>query len=120
MKLSINFRNMRGSGNIINYIDQRLSFIFASTRHEIERTTITVSDIDGLKGGIDKQCKVVIKPSGLTEIVIAETRENILQAIDLCLARASRSLNRKLKRRHLLIKKRPHPQLALLKTASEL
>lgn len=119
MKLSINFRNMRGSGNIINYIDHRHAFAFAGTRHEIERTTITVSDVNGLKGGIDKQCKVVIKPVGLREIVIAETRENILQAIDLCLARASRSLNRKLKRRHVLMKIAPDPQRMLLEASPE-
>lgn len=119
MKLSINFRNMRGSGNIINYIDHRLAFAFAGTRHEIERTTITVSDVHDPKGGVDKQCKVVIKPSGLKEIVIAETRENIRQAIDLCLARASRSLNRKLKRRHILMKAAPGPQLMLTDSSSE-
>jgi putative sigma-54 modulation protein len=119
MKLSINFRNMRGSGNIITYIDHRLSFAFAGTRHEIERTTITVSDVNGPKGVIDKQCKVVIKPAGLREIVIAETRENIRQAIDLCLARASRSLNRKLKRRHALTKKVPDSQRMLLEASPE-
>jgi putative sigma-54 modulation protein len=110
MKLSINFRNMRGSGHIINYIDHRLSFAFANTRDEIERTIITVSDVNSPKGVIDKQCKIVIKPSGLREIEIAETHKDIRQAIDLCLARASRSLNRKLKRRHTLMKKTPDPQ----------
>ena len=119
MKLSINFRNMPGSGNIINYIDHRLSFAFAGTREEIERTTITVSDVNGPNGVAGKQCKVVIKPSGLREIVIAETRENIRQAIDLCLARASRSLNRKLKRRHILMKKAPDPQRMRLEVSPE-
>ena len=104
MKLRINFRNMRGSADIINHIDHRLSFSLARTRDEIESTTITVSDINGPKGGVDKQCQVVVKPVGLGQIVIAERQHNARLAIDRCLARASQTLNRKLKRKHALPK----------------
>ena len=105
MKLDINFRNLRGSGEIINQIDHRLSFAFARTRDEIESTKVIVTDINGPKGGIDKQCKVVVKPVGLKQIVVAERRANIRQAIDRCISRASHCLNRKLKRRQALMKK---------------
>ena len=105
MKLNINFQNMQGGGDIIDYIDHRVSFAFARTRHEIDNTKITITDINGPKGGVDKQCKVIIKPRGMKPIVIAEKRESVRNAIDRCLTRASHSINRKLKRKRSLCKK---------------
>ncbi|MGK0441809.1 MAG: hypothetical protein ACJA0N_001610 [Pseudohongiellaceae bacterium] len=96
---------MRGNGEIINHIDHRLSFAFARTRDEIASTTVIVTDVNDPKGGVDKQCKVVVKPFGLREIVITEKRDDIRQAIDRCLARAGRCLNHKLKRKQALRKK---------------
>lgn len=107
MKVNISFQNMQGGGDILDYIDHRVSFAFARTRHEIDNTKITITDINGPKGGIDKQCKVIIKPRGMKSIVIAEKRASVRNAIDRCLARASQSVNRKLKRRREILKKTP-------------
>ena len=106
MNFDITFRRMKGNGEMINHIDHRLSFAFARTQHEIENATITLSDINGPKGGIDKQCQIVLTPIGLRPIVVSEKQEDMLQAIDRCLYRASQSLDRKLKRRQVLLKRR--------------
>ncbi len=65
MKLNINFRKIAADVAIIDHIDRRLSFAFARTKHAIQSADITVSDINGPKGGVDKECRAVIKPKGL-------------------------------------------------------
>lgn len=102
MKLNINFRNVPGTGDIISHIDRRLSFCLSRVEHDIESVDVTVSDINGPRSGVDKQCKVIIKPIGLRRIVVVEKRDRIQSAIDASLARAERSLVRKLKRKTLL------------------
>jgi len=82
MKMAINFRNLARNGKIVGYIDRRTSFAFARMRHKIEEVNITLSDINGQKGGVDKQCQVVVKPLGLRRIVVAERSDKALKAID--------------------------------------
>ncbi|WP_052691954.1 HPF/RaiA family ribosome-associated protein [Teredinibacter purpureus] len=106
MKLSIKFRKVVGNGTLTNYINRRISFAFSRTEHAIHSTAVTVSDINGPKGGIDKECLVVIKPAGMAEIVVSERQPNFRQAIDRCIARANQSLARKLKRNRLSVHKR--------------
>lgn len=102
MRLNINFRNVPGSADIISHVDRRLSFCLSRMEHEIERVDVTLSDLNGPKAGVDKQCKVVIKPIGLRKIVVTEKQQSIQLAVDVSLARAGRSLVRKLKRKTLL------------------
>ncbi len=112
MNIDIRVRNMDGNAELSNYIEHRLSFAFARNHHEIEYGTITLSDVNGCKGGIDKQCQIVLTPSGLRPIVITERRESLRQAIDRCLYRAGHCLHRKLKRRHVRLK-RPRPKTGI-------
>ena len=108
MKLSIKFRKVAANGDLIDYVNRRISFAFSRTKHAIHSTEVTISDINGPKGGIDKECLVVIKPVGMTRIVISERRANLQQAIDRCITRANQNLTRKIKRnRTSLHKLRP-------------
>lgn len=105
MNLGITFRSIESSDEAIEYIKHRFSFAFARTEHEIDEAKVTVSDINGPKGGLDMQCQIVVTANGLRPLVVSERREDLRQAIDRCLYRASQSLSRKLKRRQALLKK---------------
>jgi len=109
MKLNIDFRNISSDGATIDYIDHRLSFALARTKHAIQSTAITVSDINGSRGGIDKLCKVVIKPVRLAPIVISERQASLRLAIDRGISRASQNLARQLKRKQHSLKGRQKP-----------
>lgn len=105
MKLDINVRNLSRNEAMLNHIHHRFSFAFSRISNHIESAAITVADINGPKGGVDKQCKLSIKPVGLNPIVVTEKRDNVRQAVDRCFARASQAINRKLKRKQGLMKK---------------
>ncbi|MDE1460797.1 HPF/RaiA family ribosome-associated protein [Spartinivicinus poritis] len=105
MNINISLRNLSDNGEIINYIDHRLSFAFARTFDKIAHASITLSNINGPKGGIDKQCQIILKPIGMRKIVVSEKQESLRQAIDQCLHRASQCLNRKVKRKQVLFRK---------------
>ncbi|NIB38788.1 HPF/RaiA family ribosome-associated protein [Pseudomaricurvus alkylphenolicus] len=110
MKWDIYFRNMNGGGDTIGYIDRRFSFTFSRLRHYIDSAAITLTDLNGPKAGVDKQCKVVIKPLGLKPIVVTEKRDTLVVAIDRAITRAGQCLSRRLKRRQVLARKLPAEQ----------
>lgn len=118
MRLSIDFRNGVNVGNAaaIAHIHRRISFAFSNVKHEINSASITVADVNGPKGGLDKQCRVVIKANGISDVVVSEKQSSIYHAIDRCLARARQNLARRLKRRRQaltgkqVIGKLPEPQ----------
>ena len=106
MRFDITFRNLESSRKIINYIEHKISLTFSRSKHKIEEAKIILSDINGPKGGIDKQCQIILTLARSKPIVVSETQENFHQAIGRCFYRASQCLNRKLKRRQMLLKKR--------------
>lgn len=99
MKIIFNNRNIRDVNGMRSYISRKAALSFAKNQNHIESVSVTLCDINGLKGGTDKQCKVLIKASYLADIIVVEERENLLHAIDRCIARANRTLVQQLKRR---------------------
>ena len=106
MKTDINFRSLKADSATKKHIDRRLSFALARSEHMIQSAAVTISDINGPKGGVDKQCRVVIKAAGVPRIVISEKQAAMGLAIDRAISRASQSLARHLKRKqHALQRK---------------
>ena len=105
MKLIIRSGNLNGRTELATYINNRVTFAFSQCRHAVESASVALQDVNGPKGGIDKQCRVLVKPVGMERFGITERQSDVYQAIYNCLSRASQSLDRKLKRRRARVKK---------------
>ena len=79
------------------YVRRRLrtSVGWALTR----RLAVWLSDINGLRGGRDKRCKIQISLDHGKTVVIENTEEDLYVAIDRAADRADRALARQLARR---------------------
>ncbi|HBR96096.1 MAG TPA: hypothetical protein DD979_01795 [Gammaproteobacteria bacterium] len=105
MTPTIVIRNVDLDKSTRHYIEDKFSFAFKRLRHAIHSAVVTVNDLNGpTKGGVDIQCRVLIKPVGLPSIVISERQSRIRSAIDASLGRASRCLVRKLRSRKQLFR----------------
>lgn len=113
MRTEINFRKINRSKEITDYINSRISSAFSRAEDNIESTSLTVSDINGPKGGIDKECTIIIKAAGIKSIVISEQQSKIYAAIDRCISRASQSLMKQLQRRKKIVKTKITKQILL-------
>lgn len=100
MKPRLNFRGIAADNRTIDYIQRRFSFAFSRMQHAIDAASVTLSDVNGPKGGVDKQCRIVIQSAAVPPIVISEQQSELRQAIDRGMSRASRNLARQLKRKH--------------------
>lgn len=60
---------------------------------------IALVDINGPKGGIDKECRVTVRMPGLSAIHVTETAETLFQAIDGLRDRLENTIKRTVEKR---------------------
>lgn len=100
MRLHTRCRNLRLTKEIREQVRSRLAFALARFGHQIEEVTASLADLNGRKGGMDKQCRVVVKLHPNSKVTIEETDSNVFAAIARAADRAKNTVGRTLKRRH--------------------
>lgn len=83
---------------VIDRIERRLRFALSRFADRIGRVTIRVADLNGPRGGVDKQCRIVVKLRSGGEIVIDDTAIALEMAIDRGADRVQRAVARTLAR----------------------
>ncbi|KIG03779.1 HPF/RaiA family ribosome-associated protein [Caballeronia concitans] len=73
----------------------RTEFAFRRLAWLISKATVSLSDINGPRGGVDKRCQVELQVTREQKVVATSIARDWRGAIDLALARAVRTLVRK-------------------------
>ncbi|HYH97384.1 ribosome hibernation-promoting factor, HPF/YfiA family [Hyalangium sp.] len=66
---------------------------------EASEIDVSLVDINGPKGGVDKECRVTVRMPGLAAIHVTETSETLHQAVDAARDRLENALKRSLEKR---------------------
>jgi len=66
----------------------------------ISAISICLSEVNGPKGGFDKQCRLQICVANMEDIVIKGTQTDLYCANDRAMQRANRSVTRKIAQHH--------------------
>ncbi|WP_232477665.1 HPF/RaiA family ribosome-associated protein [Caballeronia calidae] len=73
----------------------RSEFVFRRLAWLISKATVSLSDINGPRGGVDKRCQVEVQVNRENKVVATSIARDWRGAIDLALARAVRTLVRR-------------------------
>lgn len=95
MIIDIKSRGFSLTPALKSFVDQRMSFVLARYGEKISRVNVTLLDVNGPKGGVDKRCSVHLKLQSATSIVLQETHEDLYEAIVYCGNRLRRIVGRK-------------------------
>ena len=98
MKLTIRARHLDLAPELRDLIHRRLDFALGRLAGEIEAVDVTVADLNGPKGGPDKQCRVRIRCRALGTVVVEHVGSEILPVASLAADRAERAVGRALAR----------------------
>ncbi len=80
-----------------DYLDRRLNFALDRFKDSIGDISVTLADINGPRGGVDKKCRIRIILVGDRKPIIAESLQDSLRpAIDLAADSASRAVARRI------------------------
>ena len=73
----------------------RSEFVFRRLAWLISKATLSLSDINGPRGGVDKRCQVEVQVNRESKVVATSIARDWRGAIDLALSRAVRTLVRR-------------------------
>ena len=107
MKLTIRTRHLHLTPELQDQIRRRLGFALGRVAAAIRAIEVTLTDINGPRGGADKQCRVRVRGPGLPGIVIEHVGVDTLATVALAADRAERVVLRALARHRAF-----HPTLA--------
>ena len=77
---------------------RQLTRVLARFSHRITRVDIALTDENGPRGGVDKQCRISVRMPGFESCVTTAKNENPLAAVAQAAARARRMVMTRLKR----------------------
>ena len=80
------------------YTEQRLATALGWARHHMRKLAVSLSDINGPRGGVDKRCRIQVQLGRGREVIIDDVDANLYAAIDRAVDRADRAVVRKVER----------------------
>ncbi len=99
MQLLITGKNFKVGDELRDHIDRRLLFALGKFDPEIDRVEVGLADVNGPKGGLDKQCRIVAKVRSLGSVVVEEQDLDFYTAVDRAADRLGRAVHRTIDRR---------------------
>ncbi|MFC5461757.1 HPF/RaiA family ribosome-associated protein [Massilia niabensis] len=81
-----------------SYIEQRLVTALGWARHHMRKLAVSLSDINGPRGGVDKRCKIQVRLAGGRDIIIDDIDADLYAAIDRAADRADRAVVKQVER----------------------
>ncbi|KZY76386.1 hypothetical protein A3740_12955 [Oleiphilus sp. HI0068] len=117
MNISVNTRTAFISPGVRFDLERRLGRMYRKAAGSIQRINVNLEDVNGPKGGVDKQCKVKVTLFGLPSILITTTRDSTEKAFVDALQKVNQTLFRKLKKHNRV--RRATPLLDVTEEANE-
>ena len=99
MKLTIRSRHVLLTPALRDLIQRRLELAFSRIALEIRSVHCTITDINGPRGGPDKQVRLRVRARSLGGLVVEHLGSDPLVTVSLAADRAERALLRSLARR---------------------
>lgn len=98
MQLDIQTNGFSLTDGIRDYAMRRMQFALDRNDGHITHARISLADINGPRGGIDKRCQINLVLAGHSNIVIEDTEADLYVAIDRASDRCARTLTRRLEK----------------------
>lgn len=104
MKLFVKGRGLKPTRSLRSYIERRVLFAMGRFADEIGNITVWIGDLNGPRGGVDKECKLQVALVAKGGLILCERDSDLYQAIDRVFDRAGHNISRQLDRRRQRIR----------------
>ena len=84
---------------LLAHVERRLRFALSRFGPKIRQAAVKLTDLNGPRGGLDKQCQITVTLSPSGKVRVEATAAALHTAIDLVFQRLERSVTRELERR---------------------
>ncbi|MEZ5739541.1 MAG: ribosome-associated translation inhibitor RaiA [Burkholderiaceae bacterium] len=94
MQIEIQARDFPLTAALRDHVEKRLRFALSRFSDRVQRVAVRLSDVNGPRGGQDKNCHLHVRLRGLPDIVVRNTESDLYVAVDRASGRAGRALRR--------------------------
>ena len=98
MQITVISRGIDLESNEEDYARRRLGFALGRFSDRVARTTVTLGDANGPRGGVDKFCRISVSMKRGEPFSVTAEAATVREVIDLAADRAKRAIARRLDR----------------------
>jgi ribosome hibernation promoting factor len=98
MRMEIRGRNLWLTPALLDHVERRVRDALGRYRARVRRVTVRLFDANGDRGGIDKQCRIVVQTVPGNAIVVEDIDTDLYAAVTRAASRAAEGLRRRLER----------------------
>jgi ribosome-associated translation inhibitor RaiA len=98
MKIQVRFHCLQPSDALRDHATRRINSHLSRFGEEVRSVLLRIRDVNGPKGGPDKQCQVTVRGRRFASVVIEDLSEDAYAAVDVAIERAGRAVGRDLER----------------------
>ncbi len=98
MKIIIKTHRLKLDQKSIVAMERRLRFALGRFGDSINEVTVRLTDLNGPKGGVDKNCLIVVKMRKGGEIIVQGSGKDCVVTLNYCADRIGRAVERDLSR----------------------
>ena len=98
MRLTINANGFLLTEALRAYTEQRIAIALGWASQHMRKLAVSLSDINGPRGGVDKRCCIHVQLGTGREVIIEDTEDDLYVAINRAAERADRAVLRQIQR----------------------
>jgi len=99
MRIEIKARNIDITDELRELVRRQIRFAFGRFHDRVHRVAVTLSDVNGPRGGIDQRCQVRVSGRPSWHVVVRDEDADLTVAVGRALNRAGRVVARRIDRK---------------------
>jgi putative sigma-54 modulation protein len=99
MRIDIRGTNLRLTPALLDHVERRVRSALVRHRDHVRGVTVRVVDVNGDRGGLDKQCRLVVQTTARRNLIVEDVDIDLYAAVTRAAARASEGIRRRAGRR---------------------
>jgi ribosome-associated translation inhibitor RaiA len=101
MKITVNNKQKQLADEAIERACEKINAAFSKFGDDVISVELTAEDVNGPRGGVDKECRLLVRLRKMDDAMATVREESFTKAISRAINRAQRSVTRKIQRRSL-------------------
>lgn len=98
MRLTIHANGFLLTEALRAFTEQRIAGALGWASQHMRKLAVSLSDINGPRGGVDKRCRIQVQLGAGREVIIEDTEDDLYAAINRAAERADRAIVRQIQR----------------------
>jgi putative sigma-54 modulation protein len=99
MELEIRRQDAHLDSAMREFVERRISFALGPFERRVSRVTVNLDDINGPRGGIDKQCRILVSLRRGSPVKVEDLDVDLASAVGRAADRAGNAVARRVERR---------------------